>query len=170
MCKESIKQESKQAGMNHMPPGKKVVMLLSKRAIEWEPGPDLMNRPFGPKSTRPLSQGSLSLSLAPSLAPSLSRPLSFSPCISASTHQASILPQGYKSHMPVMHPQKATNQRPLALFMLNPNRYPHAWPSPPTHGMAMSTHPYHGHIHPSMAWPCAPIPSIPGGGSKRHGG
>jgi len=54
MCKESIKQESKQAGMNYMPPGKKVVMLLSKRAIEWEPGPDLMNRPFGPNQpTKP---------------------------------------------------------------------------------------------------------------------
>lgn len=28
---------------------------------------------------------------------------------------------------------------------------PMAWPCPPTHIMAISTHPWHGHVHPSLA-------------------
>ena len=153
-----------------MAPSKKVaVMLLSKRAIEWEPGPELMNRPFGPKSTRPLSQGSLSLSLALSpLSLSLARPpslslFSFSPCISASTHHASILPQGYKSHMPVMHPPEGDQSATSGTAHAQPQQIPTC--------MAMSpTHPCHDHVHPPMACSMSTHPCHPRRGQQKARG
>lgn len=142
---QSNKKASKQAGMNDMAPGKKVAMLLSKRATEWEPGPELMNRPFGPKSTHPPSFSRITLSPPLPLSPPLSLALSLFLSLHIRVHSPSFnltarLQKSHAGHASPEGDQSATSGTVHA----QPQQIPTcmAIPPPLTHdGMAMSTHP-----------------------------